>query len=263
MLGISSNIVISIIVIVVFLLLFFVSWSQIERGRKINLRPLQSLVRLRRLIQNTAENGTKVHYSPGNGSLSGKSGGAESLSGLTALSTVQTVAARSKGHVTTSTNDALSYLLAADVASNEYERVGRTSDYRPEDVRFVTQQENMAFSAGMASILSEPNVSGSAVIGHMGPEYLLVGDLANQKQITQIAGSTQAEALPIMIASAGFENVLLGEEVYAAPAYLDRQPAHLASLQAQDILRLLIIAGIIIGVVAATLGYNVGDLFLK
>jgi hypothetical protein len=71
--------------------------------------------------------------------------------------------------------------------------------------------------------------------------------------------------MPLMLASAGPESTLLGEEIYAAPAYLSRRPALLASVRAQDALRMLIILAIILGVIAASTGLlpNIGDYFLR
>ncbi len=263
MLGLNAASVLAIIVLVLFVVLYFLFWSQIERGRRINLRPLLPLNRLRRMVQETVETGQKVHFSPGNGGLNGQAGTAEALSGLTTLSSVQQMAARTKGQIITTTNDALTNLLAADISSDEFDRAGRAADFKPEETRFITQQENLAYIAGVGSIISEEKVSGNVIIGRVGPEYLLVGDIANRRNLSQVVGTTQVETMPLMIASAGSENTLLGEEVFATPAYLNRQPALLASLRTQDMLRGLIILAILIGVVAATLGFNVGDLFIR
>jgi hypothetical protein len=47
---------------------------------------------------------------------------------------------------------------------------------------------------------------------------------------------------------------LLGEELYAAGAYLDAGPAHSASLRMQDILRWVVVAVIVIGAIFKLLG---------
>ncbi|NWJ44928.1 MAG: hypothetical protein HXX08_03530 [Chloroflexi bacterium] len=263
MAGLSGGTLLSIVIILVFVILYFYIWAQLERKRTVNLRPLTGLNRLRLMVQRTVETGSKVHFSVGNGGLEGEAGTAETLSGISALSSVQQVAARSKGNVITTTNDSITYLMAAATSDAEYVQAGRLQDYKPDQTRFITQQQSAAFAAGLASIIAEPNISGSALIGRIGPEYLLVGDTANRRDIPQVVGTTSTQAMPLAIASAGFENTLLGEEVYAAPAYLSRKPAQLASLQVQDLFRILIIIGILGGVVAATLGFNVGDLFLR
>ena len=53
---------------------------------------------------------------------------------------------------------------------------------------------------------------------------------------------------------AAVENPLIGEDLFAGGAYLGRKPAHIASLRAQDIVRIVIIIAILVGVVLKTLG---------
>jgi hypothetical protein len=45
----------------------------------------------------------------------------------------------------------------------------------------------------------------------------------------------------------------MGEEIYAAGAYLQRRPAHIGSLAAQDMLRWLVALFILGGIVLASL----------
>lgn len=48
---------------------------------------------------------------------------------------------------------------------------------------------------------------------------------------------------------------MIGEDVFAAGAYISRRPALLASLQAQDWMRVLVIVGIGVAVIAKTMGW--------
>ncbi len=243
-----------IFALLIFLIFFIAAWAPIERGRQPFLRPMRALNNLRRLIGQSAESGQSVHYSAGTGGLNGQPGSAEALSGLTSLAAAAQVAARSKAHLTVSTNDTLTYLVADDVVQSEYVETGRRDDYQPTDLRFITQQDRLAYIAGVTAILGENQTSANVMLGRFDAEYLLAGDQANRRNLPQVVGSSRLEAMPLMIASAGPENTLIGEEMYAAPAYLDRQPVHLASLIAQDWARLTIIIIIILGVLAATFG---------
>ena len=49
-------------------------------------------------------------------------------------------------------------------------------------------------------------------------------------------------------------DVLIGEELYAVPAYLAYRPAHIASLRVQDILRILTGGALLIGAFLKGLG---------
>jgi hypothetical protein len=259
----GASTVFILLIVLIFLLLFFAAWLPIERGRHVLLRSLRSLIQVQTMTERAAETGTTIHFSPGLGGLNGDAGTAEALNGLTTLSSVARLSARTRSNLVTATNDAMTYLTAEDTARSEYLRAGREIDYTPEKTQFISQQDRMAYMAGMNHIISKEQVSGTVLLGRFGSEYLLVGDTLAQRNLPQVVGSSQIEGCSLMVATAGLDNVLIGEEVYAAPAYLDRSSSHLASLQAQDWLRTAIIALIIIGVVVATFGITIGDYFLR
>ncbi len=264
-LALGPSTVFVLIALAAFVIFFFAAWAVIERGRRPTLRPLRPLGRLQRLIGQSAETGQSVHFSPGSGGLNGQPGSAEALSGLTTFSSAARLAARSKGRVEISSNDTLTYLVSNDVLQAEYAQAGRLEDYHPNDARFVTQADRLGYIAGVSAILSEKPTAGNVMLGRFDSEYLLAGERSNRLNIPQVAGSSRIEAMPLMLASAGAENTLLGEEIFAVPAYMDRQPAHLASVVAQDRVRLVVVVVIILGTLAATLGLvpNIGDYFLR
>jgi hypothetical protein len=264
-LALGPSTVLVLIVLAAFLIFYFVAWSNIEQGRQPILRVLQPLSRLKSLIGQSAETGRSLYYSPGSGGLNDQPGAAETLSSLTTLSAVSRGAARAGAPLQVSANDTLAYLAAEDVVRAEYALAGRQDDFSRDNVRFITQQDRLAYIAGVQSALGEEAISSSILLGHFDAEYLLAGDQANRLNIPQLAGSSRVEAMPLMLVSAGMEDTLLGEEIYAAPAYLTRRPALLASVRAQDAVRMLIILAIILGVVAASTGLlpNIGDYFLR
>lgn len=262
-LAFGASTVFILLAILIFVLLFFAAWIPLERGREMLLRPMQMLGKIRQMSEEAAETGTTVHFSPGTGGLNGQAGTAETLNGLTTLSAVARQNARTRSKLVASTNDGLTYLAAEDVSRIEYIRAGREKDYNAEKSRFISQQDRMAYMAGLNYEISDKPMAGAVFLGRFGDEYLLAGDTLARQNVPQVVGSTQVEALPLMLGTAGMDNVLLGEEVYAAPAYLDREASKLASLQAQDWLRLAIMALIILGALAATLGITVGDYFLR
>ncbi|NWJ97124.1 MAG: hypothetical protein HXX20_15170 [Chloroflexi bacterium] len=259
----GASTVFILLVILIFLLLFFAAWLPLERGRQLLLRPLRSLHLVSTMAEQAAENGTTIHFSPGLGGLNGDAGTAEALNGLTMLSSIARLSARTRSNLVTTTNDALTYLTAGDTTRGEYIRAGREVDYLPEKTQFIAQQDRMAYMVGMRHVISAEEVSGTVLLGRFGSEYLLVGDKLAQRDLPQVVGSSQVEALPLMVSTAGLENVLIGEEIYAAPAYLDHAPSHLASLQVQDWLRGGIIVLIVLGLLVATFGITIGDYFLR
>ncbi|MEQ1932968.1 MAG: DUF6754 domain-containing protein, partial [Fimbriimonadaceae bacterium] len=84
-------------------------------------------------------------------------------------------------------------------------------------------------------------------MGEFFAESLIFAETANSVGAIQVASSTEITQTPFFIASCDY--VLIGEEFYAASAYLTRQPVLVGSLIGQDWTKLAIMAFIIVGTV--------------
>jgi hypothetical protein len=84
----------------------------------------------------------------------------------------------------------------------------------------------------------------SALAGSFGEEAGLLTAATQQSGGFSIGGSETLSGQAILYASA--DQPLIGEELFATGAYMDAGPAHQASLRAQDVLRWLVIALIIV-----------------
>jgi hypothetical protein len=91
----------------------------------------------------------------------------------------------------------------------------------------------------------DENVSANVVIGDLGAESALIAEASDRENSSLIAASDDLSAQAIFYASA--QEPLIGEELFAAGAYVGAGAAHEASLQVQDIFRWLIIIAILAG----------------
>jgi len=82
-------------------------------------------------------------------------------------------------------------------------------------------------------------------MGNFGVEAALLADAAERANIFTLAASDNLATQAVLYAST--QEPLIGEELYAAGAYMDAGPVHAASLTVQDILRWLIIIAILVG----------------
>ncbi len=79
----------------------------------------------------------------------------------------------------------------------------------------------------------------------------LIDQAANNNDLPQLFGGSDPRALAVM--STSTDHVLMGEEMYAAKAYLRAQLPHLASLRAADVVRIVIAVMIVIAFVSGLL----------
>jgi len=84
-------------------------------------------------------------------------------------------------------------------------------------------------------------------------ESLLLAETGNLTGAIQISGTANPEQLPFFIASCDY--TLMGEELYAASAYLSKEPQLLGSLKGQDIGKALILIALAVGVIVHTFGW--------
>jgi len=82
-------------------------------------------------------------------------------------------------------------------------------------------------------------------------ESLLFAETGATTGAIQIAGTDSYTQLPFFITTCDY--TLMGEELYAASAYLSKEPRLLGSLKGQDIGKAVFLAVLIAGVILATL----------
>lgn len=230
------------------------------RGRLPFRRPLPALDTLRAAIGRGAETGRAIHLSPGAGTVGGGAGGrataAETIAGLLVAERVANEAALNGAPVLVSSGDAVSHLALRGIIRQAFQRAGQSQDYDPARVQLLAHQNQAAYAAGVLTLYGRQRLETSLLVGHFGPEFLLIGEDGARRGLPQVVGTTTPTALPVMILSA--QSTLIGEEIFAAEAYLSNAATSQARLMTQDILRttiiVLILGGLIYSLVQPALG---------
>jgi hypothetical protein len=102
-----------------------------------------------------------------------------------------------------------------------------------------------SYVAGAIPAIRDENISANVLMGNFGVEAALLAEASERTNAFTLAASDNLAGQAVLYATA--EEPLIGEELYAAGAYMDAGPLHTASLRVQDILRWLIIAVILVG----------------
>jgi hypothetical protein len=212
--------------------------------RPISRRPLPGLEVMRRALARGAETGRAIHLSPGGGAVGTRSGTAETVAGLLAAERVASEAALNGAPILVSSGDAVAHLALRGSLRQAYQRAGLGHDYDPVNVQLLAHQDPMAYASGVTTLYGRQKLEVSQLIGGFGQEFLLAGEVGAQRDVPQLAGATTTTALPLIYLTA--DGALIGEEIYAAEAYLARSPAPLARLLTQDALRTVVIVAILV-----------------
>jgi hypothetical protein len=150
--------------------------------------------------------------------------------------------------------DAPLSILSQDTLQSGYRAVGAEEQFRFSTGR-LTGLSPFSYAAGTIPIIRDENVSTNIFIGDFGNESALLTEAADRANTDLIAASDNLSAQAIFYAAA--QDPLIGEELFAAGAYVGAGASHEASLNVQDILRWLIILAILIGAGLTILGVPV------
>jgi len=212
-------------------------------------RTISAFDRLHSVVQRAVEQGRALHITLGRGSL--WSGTAmDSLAGVEVLGPVTKHLGLTGRMPLVTTGDATLHLLAEDQVHRVRRSLATGLWQAKPDVRWLTATP-AAYAAGVMGMLARQPVEVNVMAGFFGAEYLLMGEAGIQHVGVQLGGASEPAVLPFVVTTS--RAALLGEELYAAGAYLAHKPWHLGSLWAQDMLRWLIVLLVLVVVMMNTL----------
>jgi hypothetical protein len=171
------------------------------------------------------------------------------LQALQILAYVARSAARFGNKIIVPVADAALVAVAEEAIKESYNQEGKLENFRAEDILFLTDRQ-FAFAAGVAGIIQREKVACSFMFGVYFAESLIMAENANQVGAIQVAGTPSTTQIPFLIAACDY--VIIGDEFYAATAYLSREPTLVGSLVGQDMGKAAILLICIIGVIVAT-----------
>ena len=222
-----------------------------DRNRpKISLREIQAFRHIRREVDLAVEAGKRLHISLGRGNINDLQGGAAFI-GLTILDRSARAASNSDRPPIVSSGDGVLTILSQDTLQFTYHSLATEQRYNPTNAR-LTGLTSMAYAAGCMPIIHDEHISANIFAGHLGTEIALLTEAGERSRSLTVAGTDSIHAQAVLFATS--DEPLLGEELYAAGAYLGAGLAHSASLRMQDILRWVLVVAILIGAIIKLIG---------
>ncbi len=223
---------------------FFV--RKARRGHDLYIRPIGGIQEIDNAIGRATEMGRPILYVMGSGHLSD----IPIIASLGILSQVAKKAAEYDTRLIVPCYDYIVMPVAQEVVRDAHYEAGRPDSYDKNNVFYLTQVQ-FAYVAGVNGIMIREKVATNFFLGYFAAEALLMTETGNAIGAIQIAGSDAVTQIPFFITTCDY--TLIGEELYAASAYLNREPMLLGTLKAQDYYKFLILTFIIIGAALSSL----------
>ena len=233
--------------IATFLMVILVIYAIIvTRKKEVYIRPIAGLQELDNAIGRATEMGRPVMFVPGWGSL----GDVCTIASLMILAQVAKKTAEYDIRLINPHCDYMVLPLAQEIISTSYSEVGRPDSYSQNDIFYISDDQ-FPFCAGVNGITVRERVATIFYMGFFNAEALLLTETGNQAGAIQIAATDAVTQVPFFITTCDY--TLIGEEFYAASAYLSRNHEMVSMLKAQDYFKLFIILGIVVGTILSTL----------
>jgi len=173
----------------------------------------------------------------------------QTIAGITVLSRVARIAAEFDAKVEVPTTRSLVMTVAREAVQASYLAAGRPDAYNEDLIYYVTD-EQFGFVAYAQGMMMREKPAACFYMGAFFAESLILAETGNTIGAIQVAGTAQPAQLPFFVAACDY--TLIGEEFFAASAYLSGEADQLGSLKGQDIGKIIVAFGIIIGVLIFT-----------
>jgi hypothetical protein len=217
------------------------------RGRLPTVRRLPGMDALEEAVGRAAEMGKPVVFSTGLRGID-----VVTLAALSILEHVARLCARLGVRLIVPQISPETYALAEDVVRRAYQAEGKADRFNSDDVIFLSPNQ-FAYASGYIGILHREKAATNLMFGAFAAESLILAEAGNTIGAAQIAGTTAYHQIPFFISACDY--TLIGEELYAASSYIEKDPIKLGSLAgldwAKSLILVLVLVGVLVGTVAS------------
>lgn len=141
--------------------------------------------------------------------------------------------------------------VCQEITKQAYLEAGKPDAYK-EDSNFFITDDQFSYTAAVDGIMLRQKPAANFFMGYYYAESLLLTETGASTGAIQIAGTDADHQLPFFVTTCDY--TLIGEELYAASAYLSREPVQVGTLRAQDLGKAVILAVLALGTTLATVG---------
>jgi hypothetical protein len=232
------------VVVVCGSVVFFI--ERARAGANLKIRQIAGLSAVEDAVGRSVEMGRPILFVPGISEITE----VQTVAGLIILGRVGTTAAQYDAHVEVPNRDPLVMTAAREMLQTAYSNAGRPDAYHDEMAYFISG-EQFAYVAAVTGTMVREKPAACFYMGSFFAESLILAETGNLIGSIQIAGTANPSQLPFFVAACDY--TLIGEEFFAASAYLSGEPHQLGSLKGQDVGKIITLAFMVIGITLATL----------
>jgi hypothetical protein len=224
-----------------------------RRGYRPQIRKMAPLEAIPEAIGRSVETGRPVLFSVGTSTL--YSGGApQTLAGLSVLGYTANIAVELDVKIAIPLLHPEVIPVADEIIRQAYITAGKVDEYDPVYSVRHYGKHTFSWTSGILGHLQREKPGAFIYMGSMLADSVMVAESGHRAGAMMIFGTASSGQMPFIVAAADYS--LIGEELYAAGAYLSQDPVLLGSITGQDLTKALILALILLGTIFMTFGID-------
>ena len=228
------------------------------RGEDFYLRSIPGLKAVEEAVGRSTEMGKPVLYVPGIMDMDQ----VETVAGVIILGHVSKMTARYETSLNVPVSRSIVMKAGREIVRESYTMEGRPDLFQDDMVHYLTDDQ-FAYAAGVNGIMVREKPAACLYMGKFYAESLILAETGNSIGAIQIAGTASQAQIPFFVTACDY--TLIGEEFFAASAYLSQKPELLGGLKGQDMLKAFVTAVILLALFLRVfndmgwIGWNVID----
>jgi hypothetical protein len=230
---------------VIISLAIFYFINKAKGGKALYIRKIAGLEAVDDAVGRATEMGRKIIFIPGIMDMDSM----QTIAGVTILGRVAKLAAEYEAKLEVPVSRSLVMVTCREMVKEAYLQAGRPDAYNDNMVYYLTDDQ-FGYAAALDGLFLRDKPAAVFLMGQFYAESLILAETANSVGAIQIAGTAMPSQLPFFVAACDY--TLIGEELFAASAYLSKDPKLLGSLKGQDVGKFIFLLVILVGMLFLT-----------
>jgi hypothetical protein len=214
------------------------------------IRKIAALEAIPEVVGRAVEMGRPVHFTSGVGRLDDEFA-PQTLAATEILSHITKLAAEYDAEIVTTVAPALVLPVQTDAMRQGYALAGKQEQFSESQVRFASEVQ-MAYASAAAGFIQREKAAVNIMIGAFYGETMLIAESGVHAGAIQVMGTVRMYQLMFMAVIADY--LLIGEEMFAAGAYITKDRVRLGAVKGQDLIKAAVLAYLALAAIGSLVG---------
>jgi hypothetical protein len=243
---------VNLLVISLLLIAAIIIYIYLSTTRELYIRKIAGLEAVNEAVGRATEMGRSILFVPGIQDMDN----VQTVAGVAILGHIAQRTANYETDLNVPVSRSIVMSVGRETVKQAYLEAGRPDLYNDDMVHYITD-EQFGYVAAVDGIMVREHPAACFYLGAFFAESLILAETGNSIGAIQVAGTAMPTQLPFFVAACDY--TLIGEELFAASAYLSKDRKMLGSLKGQDAGKAIAMVAILLGVGLGTLGTLTGS----